>query len=94
MDTDGLVIRAVVLAAHWQDRAGAMDLALVAKPDCARLALLWADGAYAGMEAWMADRYGWQLAIVSNRRARRGSTSCRGGGWWSARLPGWGAPAG
>jgi putative transposase len=72
VDTDGLVLRAVVLAPHWQDRAGAMGLCLVAKPDCARLALLRADGAYAGMEAWMAKRYGWQLQTVSKPPGQKG----------------------
>ena len=72
MDTEGLVIRAVVLAAHWQDRAGAMDLARVAKPSCPRLALVWADGAYAGMEAWLVERYGWQLQVVSKPPGQKG----------------------
>ncbi len=67
-----MVIRAVVLAAHWQGRAGAMDLCLVAGPTCPRLELVWADGAYAGMEAWMADRYGWQLEIVSKPPGQKG----------------------
>jgi transposase len=72
VDTEGLVIRAVVLAAHWQDRAGAMDLALVATPSCPRLDVVWADGAYAGMEAWLAERYQWQLVIVSKPPGQKG----------------------
>ena len=44
----------------------------MAKPDCPRLELVWADGAYAGMEAWMAHRYGWQLVIVNTLPGQKG----------------------
>lgn len=58
VETEGLVIRAVVLAAHWPDRAGAGDLWLVAQPVCPRLQLIGADGAYAG---W---KRGWQSILA------------------------------
>jgi transposase len=67
-----VVIRAVVLAAQWQDRAGAMDLARVAQPSCPRLAVVWADGAEAGMDTWLAERYGGQVAVVSRPPGQQG----------------------
>lgn len=62
-----------VLAAHLQDRDGAMDLLPVAKLDCPRLEQVWADGAYAGgLEEWVAERCGWRLVIVSKLPDQRG----------------------
>jgi putative transposase len=62
-----------VLAAHIQDRDGAMDLLPVAVPDFPRLEQVWADGAYGGgLEAWVAERCGWRLVIVSKRPDQHG----------------------
>lgn len=66
VDTEGLVVRVVVLPAEIQDRDGARDLCHVAAPICPRLAHLWADSAYAGfLGEWLRDEYGWRLEIVS-----------------------------
>ena len=66
VDTEGLVVRVVVLPADIQDRDGAQDGCHVAAPVGPRLALLWADAAYqGGLEDWIKDRYGWRLEIVS-----------------------------
>jgi putative transposase len=73
VDTEGLVVRVVVLPADIQDRDGAQDLCHVAAPVCPRLALLWADAAYrGGLEEWIKDRYGWRLEIVSKPADHQG----------------------
>ncbi len=66
VDTEGLVVRAVVLPADIQDRDGARDVCHVSAPICPRLEQIWADGAYAGyLVAWLRDEFGWRLEIVS-----------------------------
>ena len=66
VDTEGMVIRAVVLSAGIQDADGATDLLTLAQPICPRLKQLWADGAYAGsLVEWTRQQCGWRLVIVS-----------------------------
>jgi putative transposase len=66
VDTEGLVVRVVVLPADIQDRDGAQDVCHVAAPICPRLEQIWADQAYAGfLVEWMRHEYGWRLEIVS-----------------------------
>ena len=66
VDTEGLVVRVVVLPADIQDRDGAQDVCHVAAPVCPRLEQIWADQAYAGwVVEWVRDEYGWRLVIVS-----------------------------
>lgn len=73
MDTEGLLIRVVALAADIQDRDGAQDVFLVAQPVSPRLELVWADGAYAGeLEEWTEQVCGWRLVIVSKPPEQRG----------------------
>jgi putative transposase len=73
VDTDGLVVRAVVLPADIQDRDGARDLCHVAAPVCPRLAQIWADQAYAGaLVEWARAAYGWRLEIVNKPRDQVG----------------------
>jgi putative transposase len=73
VDTEGLLVRVVVLPADIQDRDGAMDLFLVAQPICPRLELVWADGAYAGeLEEWTLQTCGWRSEIVSKLPEQRG----------------------
>jgi len=73
VDTEGLLLRVVALPADIQDRDGAMDLFLVSRPVSPRLALVWADGAYAGdLVEWTEEACGWRLAIVSRPPEQRG----------------------
>jgi putative transposase len=73
VDTEGWLIRVLALAADIQDRDGAQDLFLVAKPISPRLELIWADGAYAGeLEGWTAEACGWRLEIVNKLPDQRG----------------------
>ena len=73
MDTEGLVVRVVVLPADIQDRDGARDVCHVAAPICPRLEQVWADQAYAGaLVDWVRDEYGWRMEIVSKTPDQRG----------------------
>ena len=66
VDTEGLVVRVVVLPADIQDRDGARDMCHLAAPSCPRLEHLWADQAYTGyLVDWIRHEYGWRLEIVS-----------------------------
>ena len=73
VDTEGLVLRVAVLAAHIQDRDAAIDLFDLAAPVCPRLEQVWADSAYAGR---FVDRtvqqWGWRLVIVSKPTDQQG----------------------
>ena len=73
VDTEGLVVRAVVLPADIQDRDGARDVCHVAAPACPRLEQIWADSADAGwLVDWVRDEYGWRLLIVSKPPEQEG----------------------
>ena len=73
VDTEGLVMRAVVLPADIQDRDGAQDLCHVAAPVCPRLEQIWADQAYAGyLIEWVRAEYGWRLVIVGKAPDQQG----------------------
>ena len=51
------------MPADIQDRAGAKTL-LGRLPELPRLAVLWADGAYAGLVAWVQAQFGWVLTTI------------------------------
>ena len=73
VDTEGLVVRVVVLPADLQDRDGAQDVCHVAAPVCPRLEHIWADQGYAGwLVAWVRAEYGWRLEIVSKPSDQQG----------------------
>jgi putative transposase len=68
VDTIGLVLAVVVLAANIQDRDGAKVLLNKIKEKCPRLRLIWADGAYAGqLIEWVKQFCGWLLEIVKRK---------------------------
>jgi putative transposase len=52
-----------VLPADVQDRDGAKTL-LGRLPALPRLAVLWADGAYAAVVDWVRERFGWVLTTI------------------------------
>jgi len=65
VDTMGLVMLAVVHGANIQDRDGAKLVFEKAKKLFPRLALIWADGGYAGkLVGWVQSLCGWLLEIV------------------------------
>jgi putative transposase len=90
VDSDGLVIRAAVLAADLQDRDGAIDLCRVARPVCPRLELIWADAAYRGALAeWVKDHCGWRLEIVTRAEADQHRFAVQPRRWVVERTFGW-----
>lgn len=65
VDTMGLVLFAMVLTANIQDRDGAKLLFEKVKERFPRLALIWADGGYAGkLVSWVKQCCRWVLEIV------------------------------
>lgn len=73
VDTEGLVLRVVVLAAHIPDRDAALDLFDLAKPACPRVEQVWADAAYAGaLVERTRNQWGWRLVIVSKPPDQQG----------------------
>ena len=65
VDTLGLVMAVVVHAANIQDRDGAKLVLRKLAGRFSRLALIWADGGYAGkLIDWVADSGHWILKIV------------------------------
>jgi putative transposase len=73
VDTMGLLLCVVVHAASIQDRDGAKLVFERAKPKCADLRLVWADGGYAGkLIGWLRQFCGWVLEIVKRNEAVKG----------------------
>ncbi len=65
VDTLGLILNVVVHAADIQDRDGAKLVLKRMKKYFYKLAVIWADGAYAGqLISWTKRYYGWTIAIV------------------------------
>jgi putative transposase len=63
VDTLGLIWGLAVLPADVQDRDGAKTL-LGRLPELPRLAVIWADGAYAALVDWVGQRFGWVLTTI------------------------------
>jgi len=73
VDTLGLILVVVVLAAQIQDHDGAIMVLRRAKRRFGRLRLVWADGGYRGqLVRWTAATCGWVLQIVKRNDAQRG----------------------
>jgi transposase len=74
VDTLGLLLVVLVTAAGVQDRDGAMPLLKRLRAACPRVALVWADGGYAGaLVAWCAAHLaGLRLAIVKRSDTAKG----------------------
>lgn len=67
VDTQGWLLAILVTAASVSDPAGAQQLFRRAKPQCPRLAHLWADSAYRGsLVAWVLAVCGWVVEIVTH----------------------------
>jgi transposase len=65
VDVLGLLLAVVVTGAGVQDRDGAMPLLERMRAACLRIALVWADSAYAGrLVAWASENLGLHLEIV------------------------------
>ena len=64
MDTQGLVIKAKVHPADLHDKEGAKLLLAPLAGQLPRMAKVWADSAYPGLNKWLQDALGWDLEVV------------------------------
>ena len=73
VDTEGLMLSQDVSSAHVSDQAGARRLLSGLRPLQPRLALIWADGAYAGhpLFSWAAEQ-GLRIEVVRREEGQRG----------------------
>jgi len=72
-DTLGVVMLVVAHSAGIQDRDGAKLVLAAAKEKFPQLALIWADGGYAGrLVEWVKQTCGWVLEIVKRDAAAKG----------------------
>ena len=78
VDTEGGLLKARVHPADIHDRSGAPLLLHGLAAEFPRIALVWADTAYQGLKAWMADVLGWRLTISKH--------------WWTGLHGVWVAP--
>jgi putative transposase len=78
VDTEGGLLKARVHPADIHDRSGAPPLLHGLAAEFPRIALVWADTAYQGLKAWMADVLGWRLTISKH--------------WWTGLHGVWVAP--
>jgi putative transposase len=73
VDTLGLIIKVVVLAANIQDRDGARTLLEKLKGKLPRLKIIWADGGYQGtLIDWVKQCCDWMLTIVKRSDTAKG----------------------
>jgi hypothetical protein len=86
VDTLGLLPAVVVTAACVQDRDGAMPLLARMRRTCLRIALVWADSAYARrLVSWAAEKLALRLPIVKRTDDMQVLSCCPVGGWSSTR---------
>jgi transposase len=78
VDTEGTLLKARVHPAGIHDRSGAPLLLAGLDAEFPRIALVWADTAYQGLKAWMAEVLGWRLTISRH--------------WWTGLRGVWLAP--
>jgi len=64
VDTNGLLLRVVVLSAKVQDWDGLLDLCGVAQPASPRVTAGWVDAGFAAGVAEAQARFGWELGVV------------------------------
>lgn len=72
VDTLGLIWGLVVLPADVQDRDGARTLLAGLGQRLPRLQVIWADGAYAAVAAWVQETLGWLLTTILRPTGVRG----------------------
>src|SRR5215469_15325851 len=97
VDSTGLLLAVLVTAADVHDARAACDLLGCGRrwDELPRLEVVYADSAYrAGcLREDVFELAPFRLHVVG-RPAPRASSSCRSGGWWSGRSPGWAARGG
>src|SRR3954454_520400 len=78
VDTEGSLLKARVHPADIHDRSGAPLLLAGLNAEFPSIALIWADSAYQGLQAWLLEQLGWQLIISKH--------------WWTGLRGIWGSP--
>jgi putative transposase len=78
VDTEGALLKARVHPADIHDRSGAELLLDGLGAEFPRIALIWADTAYQGLKAWLAETLGWRLTTSKH--------------WWTGLRGMWLAP--
>ena len=78
VDTEGNLLKARVHPADIHDRRGAELLLDGLGAEFPHIALIWADSAYQGLKAWLAETLGWALTISKH--------------WWTGSRGMWLAP--
>lgn len=95
VDTQGFLLKVVVSAADVQDRDGGRLLAYAVRlfgPLLPRLALIWADAAYAGTFVdELREQFGWRVEIVKRgeEQQERGGFQVQPHRWIVERTFGW-----
>ena len=72
VDTLGLIWGLAVLPADVQDRDGAKALLERVRGLLPRLQVIWADGAYTAVAAWVQETFGWLLTTILRPRGAKG----------------------
>ena len=72
VDTNGLLLRVVVLSAKVQDWDGLLDLCGLTQSVSPRLRAGWVDAGFTGGVAAVKERFGWDLTVVSKPPGQRG----------------------
>ena len=73
VDTLGLLVCVLVLAANVQDRDAAKQVCVRARRKLPRLRLLWADGGYSGkLVDWLWENCHWMLTIIKRSDKAKG----------------------
>ncbi len=65
VDTNGLLVRTVVLSARVQDWDGLQDLCALVRPVSPRLSAGWVDAGFAAGVAATKEQFGWDLSVVT-----------------------------
>jgi putative transposase len=72
VDTNGLLLRVVVLSASIQDWDGLLDLCGMVEPLGTRLTAGWVDAGFTAGVASVKQQFGWDLAVVSKVSGQKG----------------------
>jgi putative transposase len=72
VDTNGLLLRVVVLSAKVQDWDGLLDLCGLTQPVSPHVAAGWVDAGFAPGVAAVKERFGWDLTVVRKPPDQRG----------------------
>lgn len=72
VDTNGLLLRVVVLNAGIQDWDGLLDLCGIVQPVGTRLTAGWVDRGFTAGVAAVREQFGWEFSVVTKQPGQRG----------------------